>query len=229
MSRVSVNAEDEALYVGKGKRKRFPFKCYNCGIHGHMAHNCPSEPKEDDKTTTTQEEEKPWDVEACFAIDENAMALIATVENKGHYVVFGPNDVKIYKDFQTPSKVVLQSRRNDYIYVLSAESAYVEKTKTNQNVDLWHMRLSHVSYDKLELMKKKKLVSRLPVLKVNKELVCARCQFEKAHQLPFMKSNFHAKAPLELVHSDVFGPVKQSSIKGMKYIITFIDDYSRYI
>nr|CAD1844159.1 unnamed protein product [Ananas comosus var. bracteatus] len=35
-----------------------------------------------------------------------------------------------------------------------------------------------------------------------------------------------AKVPLELVHSDVFGPVKQTSISGMHYMVTFIDDYS---
>ncbi|KAG6528974.1 hypothetical protein ZIOFF_011166 [Zingiber officinale] len=34
------------------------------------------------------------------------------------------------------------------------------------------------------------------------------------------------KEPLELVHSDVFGPVKQPSIDGMRYMVTFIDDFS---
>ena len=34
---------------------------------------------------------------------------------------------------------------------------------------------------------------------------------------------------MELIHSDVFGPVKQTSISGMRYMVTFIDDYSRYV
>jgi len=34
---------------------------------------------------------------------------------------------------------------------------------------------------------------------------------------------------LELVHSDVFGPVKQASISGRKYLVTFIDDFSSYV
>ncbi|GKV12768.1 hypothetical protein SLEP1_g23879 [Rubroshorea leprosula] len=32
-----------------------------------------------------------------------------------------------------------------------------------------------------------------------------------------------------LIHSDVFGKVKQSSIGGAHYMVTFIDDYSRYV
>jgi len=27
----------------------------------------------------------------------------------------------------------------------------------------------------------------------------------------------------------VFGPVKQASISGRKYLVTFIDDFSRYV
>ncbi|XP_021979499.1 uncharacterized protein LOC110875609 [Helianthus annuus] len=34
--------------------------------------------------------------------------------------------------------------------------------------------------------------------------------------------------PLELGHSDVFGPVKQASVKGLRYMVTFIDDFSRF-
>lgn len=147
----------------------------------------------------------------------------------GHYVLFGPDDVKVYKKFETSSHPIAQGFRSDSIYVMSVETTFVDKTKKNQNVDLWHMRLSHVSYDKLDMMMKKKLVNGLPQLEVYKRLVCAGCQYGKAHQLPYDKSNYQAKVPLELVHSDVFGPVKQSSIGGMKYMVTFTDDFSKFV
>ena len=60
-------------------------------------------------------------------------------------------------------------------------------------------------------------------------MVCEGCQYGKAHQLPYEESKFKAKEPLELVHSDVFGPIKQPSIGGMRYMVTFIDDFSRYV
>lgn len=37
------------------------------------------------------------------------------------------------------------------------------------------------------------------------------------------------KEPLELIHSDVFGRVKEESINGFRYMVTFIDDFSRYM
>lgn len=85
------------------------------------------------------------------------------------------------------------------------------------------MRLNHVSYDKIDMMIKNKLVNGLPHLMVNKGIVCAGCQFGKARQLPYEKSNYQANVPLELVHSYVFGPVKQSFMKRIKYMIRFID------
>ncbi|RVX10692.1 Retrovirus-related Pol polyprotein from transposon TNT 1-94 [Vitis vinifera] len=38
-----------------------------------------------------------------------------------------------------------------------------------------------------------------------------------------------SKGPLELIHSDVFRPIKQASLSGMKYMVTFIDDFSKYV
>ncbi|KRZ04673.1 Retrovirus-related Pol polyprotein from transposon TNT 1-94 [Trichinella zimbabwensis] len=34
--------------------------------------------------------------------------------------------------------------------------------------------------------------------------------------------------PLELIHTDICGPMRQSSIGGLKYFITFIDDHSQW-
>ena len=76
---------------------------------------------------------------------------------------------------------------------------------------------------------KKTMLKGLPQLDVRAEIVCTGCQYGKAHQLPYEDSKFKTQAPLELVHSDVFGRVKQPSIGGMRYMVTFIDDFSRYV
>jgi len=57
--------------------------------------------------------------------------------------------------------------------------------------------------------------------------LCEACIFGKNHRIPFVKEPWHAKFPLELVHTDVCGPMNISSIGGNKYFLTFIDDFSR--
>ena len=47
--------------------------------------------------------------------------------------------------------------------------------------------------------------------------------------MPYEDSTYRAKELLELVYSDVFGPIKQPSISGFRYMIIFIDDFSRYV
>ena len=42
-----------------------------------------------------------------------------------------------------------------------------------------------------------------------------------------MKGN-RAKEPLELIHSDVCGPINIQARGGYEYFVTFTDDYSRY-
>ncbi|KAE8662552.1 hypothetical protein F3Y22_tig00113302pilonHSYRG00055 [Hibiscus syriacus] len=154
---------------------------------------------------------------------------VAQLTSSGHYVLFGPQDVKVYRDVKITETPTMEGRRLESIYVMSAESAYVDRTRKNETSDLWHMRLGHVSYSKLSVMVKKSMLKGLPQLDVRTDTVCAGCQYGKAHQLPYDESKFKAKEPLELVHSDVFGSVKQQSISGMRYMVTFIDDFSRYV
>ena len=46
------------------------------------------------------------------------------------------------------------------------------------------------------------------------------------HVDPFPPSSSRASKPLQLVHSDVHGPVKVSTHQGYRYWVTFIDDFS---
>lgn len=154
---------------------------------------------------------------------------VAQLTSSGHFVLFGPQDVKVYRDLEIMKEPVIKGWRLESVYVMSAETAYVDKTRKNETADLWHMRLSHISYSKLTVMMKKLMLKGLPQLEVRKDTICAGCQYGNAHQLLYEESKWKAKGPLELIHSNVFGPVKQASLSGMKYMVTCIDDFSRYV
>ncbi|XP_031270776.1 uncharacterized protein LOC116129167 [Pistacia vera] len=159
-------------------------------------------------------------------MNKNLLSVVQ-LTSIGYYVLFDPQAVKVYRDLKISKKLTMEGQRLELVYVMSIESAYVDKTRRNEIVDLWHMRLRHVSFSKLNMMMKKSMLNGLPQLDVRTDTVCVRCQYGKAHQLPYEESKFKAKELLELVHSDMFGPVKQQSVGGMQYMVTFINDFSR--
>eukprot|EP00253_Pinus_taeda_P026055 PITA_26055 len=56
---------------------------------------------------------------------------------------------------------------------------------------------------------------------------CENCVYGKQNQVSFPSGNKRAKQILELVHSNVFGPVKVPSLGNSVYYVSFIDDFSR--
>ena len=57
---------------------------------------------------------------------------------------------------------------------------------------------------------------------------CISCIKGKSHRLPFPNYSEHnSTAPLELIHSDICGPMSTETHDGKRYFVTFIDDYSR--
>ena len=96
----------------------------------------------------------------------------------------------MYQNLEDNSTPILEGQRLESVYVMSAQTAYVDKTRKNETTDLWHTRLGHVSYTKLKVMMKKSMLKGLPELDVKEEIICAGCQFGKAHQLPYEDSKF---------------------------------------
>ena len=57
---------------------------------------------------------------------------------------------------------------------------------------------------------------------------CESCILAKHHRESFPKGmSYRAKVPLEIVHSDICGPMKMPSLGGSIYFLTFIDDFTR--
>jgi histone deacetylase 1/2 len=97
-------------------------------------------------------------------------------------------------------------------------------TSSTLSTDHWHRRLGHPSLRVLEsVLRKNKVACALP----STSLVCDSCQRAKVHQLPYSRSSHCTNSPLELVHSDVWGPAI-SSVGGFRYYVSFVDDFSRY-
>ncbi|KAK2990141.1 hypothetical protein RJ640_007543 [Escallonia rubra] len=71
------------------------------------------------------------------------------------------------------------------------------------------------------------MVNGLPSI-VQPDQLCEGCLVGKQHRHSFPKESIsRAKAPLELIHTDVCGPIDLTSLGKNKYFLLFIDDYSR--
>ena len=67
----------------------------------------------------------------------------------------------------------------------------------------------------------------IPELPMNHEGVCKGCAQGKNMKSSFPSSDSKAKGILDIVHSDVCGPMTTTSLSGYVYYVSFIDDYSR--
>ncbi len=105
---------------------------------------------------------------------------------------------------------------------LEQQVAVAATTKSDQDLQLWHRRYGHLGYDSL--------CKLLNIPKHSEESnFCDVCIKSKIVSKPFPKAaTSRASAPLELIHSDVIYVLSPESIRGEKYVLTFVDDYSRF-
>uniref|UniRef100_A0A2N9HQG6 Integrase catalytic domain-containing protein n=1 Tax=Fagus sylvatica TaxID=28930 RepID=A0A2N9HQG6_FAGSY len=91
-------------------------------------------------------------------------------------------------------------------------------------LSLWHLRLGHVSVQKL-----RSLVSSGFLGQVKHDSVdCVSCQLAKQPALSFTNSDSSSHASFDLIHSDIWGPSPTATVGGSKYFVIFVDDFSRY-
>ena len=112
--------------------------------------------------------------------------------------------------------------------ILSNNYVLAIPTITSHNIaDLWHLRLGHINQQRL-----KQIQSTSQGIKPfdEKQLsMCQSCLADKQYKLKFPKKGARrATKILELVHSNICGPMQVATHTGYLYFITIIDDFSRY-
>ncbi|POM62824.1 polyprotein [Phytophthora palmivora] len=99
------------------------------------------------------------------------------------------------------------------------------------DAQLWHARLGHIGA--LRMSSVARAVDGVSVVNAtpDKNNVCAGCAIGKLAVSAFPhRSGSAVKTAevLELIHSDVMGPMQKASKGGARYVVTIIDDFSRY-
>ena len=92
---------------------------------------------------------------------------------------------------------------------------------------LWHLRFGHLNQDGIRELAKKGMVHGLPDMDYSRPF-CEGCVLGKQARNSFpRRAEYRAKNTLELIHTDICGPITPKSFGDKRYFITFIDDYTR--
>ncbi|KAJ4716959.1 Retrovirus-related Pol polyprotein from transposon TNT 1-94 [Melia azedarach] len=125
------------------------------------------------------------------------------------------------------SMTVARGKKYSSLYFMQAKIAdnSINTVKNEDTIELWHRRLGHMSEKGLIVLAKKNLLSGMKNESLNK---CIHCLAGKQTRATFKTSPPSRKSGiLELVYSDVCGPMKTKTLGGAFYFVTFIDDHSR--
>lgn len=103
-------------------------------------------------------------------------------------------------------------------------------TEHNDNcIHTWHRKMGHRDPEAIKKMYSEGFLDDLNIVDCGIKMSCDTCMKGKLTRLPFPKqSSSESKYPLQLIHTDVCGPMQTMTPSGKRYMVTFIDDYSRY-
>ncbi|GJS02666.1 zinc finger, CCHC-type containing protein [Tanacetum coccineum] len=138
-------------------------------------------------------------------------------------------------DYMTEGVDLLTGSRGNNLYTLSlgdmmASSPICLFSKASKTKSwLWHRRLSHLNFGEINHLARHGLVQGLPKLKFEKDHLCSACAIGKSKKKPYKpKSEDTNQEKLYLLHMDLCGPMRVTSVNGKKYILIIVDDYSRF-
>jgi hypothetical protein len=155
-----------------------------------------------------------------------------THSGEGKTIEFSPHQVVI-KDLKDPKHVLATGIVDDITRLYkfdnfgSSSFSSVFVAHSDDLRKLWHEWFGHLNYRSLQQLCNQQMVTGLPPVSC-RDGVCVGCVLDKHHRDSFDKrASWHASGPLQLVHSDLCGPLSSPSFSGCKYFLTFIDDFSR--
>lgn len=158
---------------------------------------------------------------------------VGQLQEKGLAVLMQSNQCRIYHP--TKGLIIHTNMTANRMFVLLSNKQPIKKepkevclqATTQDLAHLWHRRYGHLSYKGLQTLQSKAMVRGLPSFPESKA-VCTDCLKGKQHRAVIpKKSIWRASEKLELVHADICGPISPNSNSHKRYLICFIDDFSR--
>jgi hypothetical protein len=150
---------------------------------------------------------------------------ISALEEKGLRVAFIDGEVLMWPRGKTLDDAIVIGVQEGGLYKFKGHSDSALVHNTVNLSELWHRRFAHLHYKALPIVSK--MVTGLPEIQVDHEGTCKGCAQGKNVKNLFPSNDNKAKGVLDIVHSDVCGPMSATSLSEYVYYVSFIDDLSR--
>ena len=159
-------------------------------------------------------------------IPENSHSLVSLrkLREAGAEVLIGPELSIIDK-----SGVEFPFRQEKYLFIWDykeIDNNCKEYCLLSSRLKMWHKRFGHNNVTDLS-----RLVEHVEGMRISDSLVdvCGICELNKAKKQPIAKDcTTRAQGVLDIVHTDILGPITPEAVDGHKYAIGFVDSFSRY-
>ncbi|KAL4579260.1 hypothetical protein LXL04_015398 [Taraxacum kok-saghyz] len=225
---LKVAQEDRS---GRGRGR----ECYNCHKLGHYQFECPKLERkatyvEEEELVLLMacedEEPEPWFFDSGCSIhmtgnkqwfstfDEKSSQTVR-IGNNMRIPVVSKGSVKVKVEVYHPTKGIIMraTMRKNRMFSLSLNPTTEDpmciqaEGVAEKEAQLWHRRFVHLNYKSLRTLFYQKMVDGLPSIKSPGKL-CSTCLIRKQQRQSFpKKSLWRATKQLELVHSDLYGPI----------------------
>ncbi|UYV85025.1 hypothetical protein LAZ67_X004328 [Cordylochernes scorpioides] len=169
-------------------------------------------------------------------IRHGVLSVLQIVEN-GHEVIFDKKGCHIYDN---DHNLMIRAEKRGRLYLVrTAPSRFPESGECSNSIaqtnnfrkfplNLWHQRLMHINYDTIVDMMKREVVIGLNC-QAGKPDKCSDCMIGKSTKRLFLNLRSTKETQtLALVHCDLMGPFNIESWGGSRFVLTIIDDASRY-
>jgi transposase InsO family protein len=160
---------------------------------------------------------------------QSGLLSVRCIQAAGGIISFGvpkKDVVSIYHGRKLMGIACLEN--NAYVVQTPNREAQQAKIQSTHTTLLeWHKRLGHIGFDNV-----KRLVDQTAGMEIDGSRtnpVCVSCVAAKQTRKPNSSAATRTTtSPLQLIHSDVAGPMRTSSLGGARYFVLFIDDFSRF-
>ena len=142
---------------------------------------------------------------------------VGVLEDKGYIVV-----VTKGKDIMWPlggdmSSAIEIGVKEGNVYRLTGNPIQAQVHVVMNPCELWHRRFGHLNYRALPSLPD--MVTGMPPIKLVHDGVCKGCTLGKNVKKPYSGSSRRSKGILDLIHSDLCGPMIAPSMSGCLYYV----------